>query len=134
MGFRTDPAAHTHVSELFDVQVVSLELVDPCIYHLDAAVCVLDESNIAYYPGALSAGSRDVLRKLFPDAVLADASDAAVLGVNAVSDGRNVVMSAAAPHLERRLRERCYHPIEVDLSELLKAGGGVKCCTLELRA
>jgi N-dimethylarginine dimethylaminohydrolase len=31
------------------------------------------------------------------------------------------------------LRERGYVPVGVDLSELLKAGGSVKCCTLEIR-
>jgi N-dimethylarginine dimethylaminohydrolase len=34
---------------------------------------------------------------------------------------------------EKQLRERGYNPIGVDLSELLRGGGGVKCCTLELR-
>jgi hypothetical protein len=32
------------------------------------------------------------------------------------------------------LRSEGFHPIGVDVSELLKAGGGVKCCTLELGA
>ena len=31
------------------------------------------------------------------------------------------------------LAERGWLPIGVDLSELLKAGGSVKCCTLEVR-
>ena len=34
----------------------------------------------------------------------------------------------------QRLRERGFNPIGVDLSELLKGGGSVKCCTLEVRA
>ena len=38
-----------------------------------------------------------------------------------------------AKGFERQLRERGYNPIGVDLSELLLGGGGVKCCTLELR-
>ena len=33
----------------------------------------------------------------------------------------------------RKLRERGYNPVLVDLSELLLGGGGIKCCTLELR-
>jgi hypothetical protein len=39
----------------------------------------------------------------------------------------------AATHLITKLRSRGFDPIGVDLSQLLKAGGGVKCCTLELR-
>ena len=133
-GFRTDPGAHTEVQELFGLPVISLTLVDPRYYHLDTALAVLDDTNVAYFPGAFSEGSREVLRRLFPDAVLASAEDAAVLGLNAVSDGRNVVLASAAVELAVALRERGYTPIAIDLSELLKAGGGAKCCTLEIRA
>ena len=79
-------------------------------------------------------GSREVLRRLFADAVLADAEDAAVLGLNAVSDGRHVELSAQATRLAAQLHARGYEPIGVDLSELLEAGGSAKCCTLEVRA
>ena len=132
-GFRTDPSAHLEVQKFFGVPVVSLELVDPRYYHLDTALAPLDETNIAYYPPAFSPGSRAVLRRLFPDAVLASEHDAAVLGLNAVTDGVNVILSAQAEHLAQQLRERGFRPIAVDLSELLKAGGGAKCCSLEIR-
>jgi N-dimethylarginine dimethylaminohydrolase len=133
-GFRTDPGAHTEVQELFGVPVISLQLVDPRFYHLDTALAVLGDSEVAYYPEAFSPGSRAVLQRLFPDAVLATEADAVVLGLNAVSDGRNVVLPSVATDLAAQLRERGYVPVGVDLSELLKAGGSVKCCTLEIRA
>jgi len=132
-GFRTDAGAHLEVQELFGVPVVTLVLVDPSYYHLDTALAVLDDANVAYYPEAFSPGSRRVLERLFPDAVLASGQDAAVLGLNAVSDGRHVVLSDCATDLAGQLRARGYVPVGVDLSELLKAGGGVKCCTMELR-
>lgn len=131
-GFRSDPVAQREVERLFGRPVVSLELVDPRFYHLDTALCVLDDQQVAYYPGAFSAASRAVLRRLFPDAVLADEQDAAVLGLNAVSDGRHVFLTAAATGLREQLTERGFVPVPIELSELLKAGGSVKCCTLEL--
>jgi N-dimethylarginine dimethylaminohydrolase len=70
---------------------------------------------------------------MFPDAILAGEADAEVLGLNAVSDGRHVVLARAAARLAAQLRERGFEPVGVDLSELLKGGGGAKCCTLELR-
>lgn len=132
-GFRTDPGAHTEVQELFGVPVVSLQLVDPRFYHLDTALTVLDEETVAYFPEAFSPGSRAVLQRLFPDAILAAEADAVVLGLNAVSDGRHVVLPAAASGLAAQLRERGFEPVGVDLTELLKAGGSAKCCTLEIR-
>jgi N-dimethylarginine dimethylaminohydrolase len=133
-GFRTDPRAHAEVQELFGAPVISLQLVDPRFYHLDTALAVLDDTEIAYFPEAFSPGSRAVLRRLFPDAVLASEEDAVVLGLNAVSDGRHVVLPAAARGLAEQLRDRGYVPVGVELGELLKAGGSVKCCTLEIRA
>jgi N-dimethylarginine dimethylaminohydrolase len=132
-GFRTEPAGALQAQELFGRPVVTLQLVDPRFYHLDTALCVLEPGNVAYYPGAFSEGSRLVLRRLFPDAVLADAADAAALGLNAVSDGRRVVLPAEASGLASRLASRGYLPVPVDVSELHKAGGGPKCCTLEVR-
>jgi N-dimethylarginine dimethylaminohydrolase len=133
-GFRTDPGAHGEVQELFGIPVISLQLVDPRFYHLDTALAVLGDHDVAYYPEAFSPGSRAVLQRLFPDAIQADEHDATVLGLNAVSDGRHVVLPAAATHLADQLRGRGYTPVGVDLSELLKAGGSVKCCTLEIRS
>jgi N-dimethylarginine dimethylaminohydrolase len=136
-GFRTDPAAHAEAQEVLGVPVVSLQLTDPRYYHLDTALCVLDDSpsapSVAYYPDAFSAGSQRVLRSLFPDAVVASAADAACLGLNAVSDGRNVVLPAEATGLAAQLARRGYRPVPVALAELRKSGGGPKCCTLEIR-
>jgi N-dimethylarginine dimethylaminohydrolase len=147
-GFRTEHAAHQQLQELFGRPVITLQLVDPRYYHLDTALCVLgdpgDESGprsfaqrpgpvVSYLPEAFSAGSQRVLRRLFPDAIIANARDAAVLGLNAVSDGQRVVLPAEATGLIAQLTSRGFEPIPVDLSELRKAGGGPKCCTLEVR-
>jgi len=132
-GFRSDPNSHSEAQEFFGMPVVGLRLVDPRYYHLDTALAVLDDHTVAYFPEAFSPGSQAVLRTLYPDAVIATAEDAAVFGLNAVSDGLHVLLPQVATALAARLAERGYEPIGVDLSELLKAGGSVKCCTLELR-
>ncbi|MEU6456439.1 dimethylargininase [Streptomyces sp. NPDC047065] len=138
-GFRTTREAHREVQEYFGVPVVSLTLVDPYFYHLDTALFVLDDGadgtggNIAYYPEAFSPGSREVLERLYPDAVLATREDAMAFGLNSVSDGRHVFIAPEARALADRLAGRGYVPVPVDLSEFHKAGGGIKCCTQEIR-
>ena len=131
-GFRTDRRAHDEIAAIVGMPVVSLELVDPRFYHLDTALAVLDDTTIAYYPPAFSDESRGELLELFPDAIEVASADAYVLGLNAVSDGLNVVLPAAATGFAEQLREAGFRPIGVDLSELLKGGGSVKCCTLEV--
>ena len=111
--------------------MLSLTLTDPRFYHLDTAIAVLDD-NVMYYPRAFSTESRKLLRNRFPHAILADDEDAEAFGLNAVSDGLHVVLPRQAVRLADQLADRGYEPIGVDVSELLKAGGGVKCCTLQL--
>jgi len=138
-GFRSASNSHQELASIFGREVVSLQLVNPSFYHLDTAIAVLDDgrgtaqANIAYLPAAFDEPSLEILRERYPDAILVTEEDAAVLGLNSFSDGYNVVIASRAKDFERQLRERGYNPIGVDLSELLLGGGGVKCCTLELR-
>lgn len=131
-GFRTDMRAHDEIAEIIERPVVSLQLVDPRFYHLDTALTVLDDSTIAYYPPAFSGPSCARLGALFPNAIVVGSADAYVLGLNAVSDGHHVVYPSAAVNFAEQLYKAGFEPIGVDMSELLKGGGSVKCCTLEV--
>ncbi|MFI5060069.1 MAG: dimethylargininase [Actinomycetales bacterium] len=136
-GFRSAAGSHDELSRLYGRSVVSLTLINPSFYHLDTALAVLDgtpgREHIAYLPSAFDEASLAALRSRYPDAIIVNDDDAAVLGLNSFSDGFNVVIASRATDFERQLREHGYNPIGVDLSELLLGGGGVKCCTLELR-
>jgi N-dimethylarginine dimethylaminohydrolase len=132
-GFRSDAAAASEISRVLGLPVVSLRLVDQRYYHLDTALCVLDADTAMYYPAAFDDAGRAALAELFAELIEAKDEDAEVLGLNAVSDGLHVVLPAAARGLAARLSEHGFEPIGVDMSELLKGGGGPKCCTLELR-
>ncbi|MFF2270190.1 dimethylargininase [Cellulosimicrobium cellulans] len=156
-GFRTERAAHAEAAALWGREVVTLELVDPRFYHLDTALTVLRGGSgeasgvrapdggahpgltgpppvdVVYYPPAFSPAAQEMLRERYPDALLATEEDAVVLGLNAVSDGAHVVHAPRAERLAAALRERGYETIAVDTSELLRGGGGAKCCTLEIR-
>lgn len=132
-GFRTALSAHSELHRLSGLEVLSLQLTDPRFYHLDTALTVLDAETIAYYPAAFDLASQRELSRRFPDAIVASEFDAVHLGLNAVSDGKHVVMNLEATRLADQLTQWGYTPVTVDTSELRKAGGGPKCCTLELR-
>ena len=136
-GFRTTPAAHRELAALTGREVISLELVDPRFYHLDVALTVLDDTcdHIAYYPAAFSEDSQALLAELFPDAIIATAADAYALRAE-LRQRRAATSScpsgAVAPPRKRSPPPATW-PISIDLSELLKGGGSVKCCTQEIR-
>ena len=142
-GFRSTGDSHREVGEVFGKEVVSLTLIDPRFYHLDTAIAVLDpvegdagveHANIAYLPAAFDEAGQAVLAERFPNAIRVSDADGSVFGLNSASDGLNVIISPRAKGFEAQLRERGYNPVLVDLSELLLGGGGIKCCTLELRS
>jgi N-dimethylarginine dimethylaminohydrolase len=133
-GFRTQASAREEIEELFGLPVLSLRLVDPRYYHLDTALCVLDSSTAAYYPAAFDDAGRATLASQFAELIEAKDEDAEVLGLNAISDGHHVVLPAQARGLAAQLAAKGFEPVPVDLSEFSKAGGGPKCCTLELRS
>jgi arginine dihydrolase len=134
-GFRTTLEAHRELATLTGREVLSLELVDPRLFHLDLALAVLDDErdHIAYFPDAFSQQSRRLLGQLFPDALIATGLDAYAFGLNSVSDGLHVFIPAGARQLRELLAAAGYWPISVDLSELIRGGGSVKCCTQEIR-
>jgi len=132
-GFRTDLAAHTQIEEHFGLPVISVRLVDPRFYHLDTALTVLDHQSAAYYPAAFDEAGQAALAAQFPVLIEAKDTDAEALGLNALSDGRNVVLPVQAADLAADIRAAGFNVVAVDLSEFKKAGGGPKCCTLELR-
>ena len=132
-GFRTDQAVESELAELYGLPVITLRLTDPRFYHLDTAMVVLDATTAAYYPGAFDDAGRAALTSYFDELIEVKDDDAEVLGLNAISDGHKVVVPEQATGLIAQLRAAGFEPITVNLSELLKAGGGPKCCTLELR-
>jgi N-dimethylarginine dimethylaminohydrolase len=132
-GFRTDHAAREEIEELFGLPVLSLRLTDPRYYHLDTALCVLDPDTVAYYPAAFDDAGRAALASQFAELIEAKDEDAEALGLNAISDGRHVVLPVQACRLADQIAARGFEPVPVDMSEFSKAGGGPKCCTLELR-
>jgi len=132
-GFRAQASVQHDLAAAFGLPVILLRLIDPRFYHLDTALVALAPGVAAYYPAAFDDAARAALASHFSELIEAKDEDAEVLGLNAVSDGYHVILPAEARSLAAQLAARGFQPIRVDMSEFRKAGGGPKCCTLELR-
>ncbi len=130
--FRSDAAAHAQLSKLLDVAVRSVELVDPRYYHLDITFCPLDSTRAILWPGAWDDYGRKVMEALVPEPLVLEAEEAERFVANSVVVGRTVLMPSCPPRIGRRLESWGFTPVEVDVSEFLKAGGGCRCLTLAL--
>lgn len=139
-GFRSDPQSHAELADVFGRPVLPLRLIDPFFYHLDTALTILDPTpgasgpQIAYLPSAFDQASLNLLKTHFPQALKVSAASAHEFGLNAFSDGLHVVTSPGATDFHLQLRAAGFEPVLVELSELRRGGGSIKCCTLELRS
>ena len=133
-GFRTDPEAHPFLSEVFDADVVSLRLVDPCFYHLDTCFCPLPGGYVIWYPPAFDRESQAAIRANVASEKMDAVSDidAAAFACNAVGIGKHIILSSASVALHDQLRTWGFTPHLTPLSEFMKAGGSAKCLTLRL--
>jgi N-dimethylarginine dimethylaminohydrolase len=130
--FRSDAAAHAELSKLLDVPVRSVELVDERFYHLDITFCPLDTTRAIVWPGAWDRYGQRVMEALVPERLVLEPEEADRFVANSVVVDRTVVMPSCPPRVGRQLEAWGFTPVEVDVSEFLKAGGGCRCLTLSL--
>jgi N-dimethylarginine dimethylaminohydrolase len=133
-GVRTGQNSHRQLTDLWDIEVVSLRLVDPRFYHLDTCFCPLLNGEVMYYPAAFDAGSQERIKARYGPAkqICVSESDALRFACNAVNIGRTILLNQISPELSERLQSHGYRVMQVDLSEFMKAGGAAKCLVLRL--
>jgi N-dimethylarginine dimethylaminohydrolase len=131
-GPRTREDSHRQLTDLWDVEVVSLRLVDPRFYHLDTCFCPLAPEVALYYPGAFDEYGRSVLKNRIPQLIEVAAEEAASFSCNAVVVGRTVILNDGAPKLAAILEQRGFAVRLLGFSEFIKSGGSAKCLTLRL--
>ena len=102
-GFRTDRESHRPVARILEVEVVSLELVDPRFYHLDTCFCPLDGTTVIAALDAFSPASATSIRELVPNLIEVPVEVAAGFACNAMPIGDHVVSSLTISHLDAPL-------------------------------
>jgi N-dimethylarginine dimethylaminohydrolase len=130
--FRSDARAHAELSRLVGVPVRTVELVDPRYYHLDITFCPLDDRHALVVPDAWDDYGRRVMSALVPEPLVLEPDEAEVFMANSVVVGSNVVMPSCSTRVGRQLESWGFDVAVADVSEFLKAGGGVRCLTLAL--
>jgi len=131
---RSEIRAYEWLSNIFQIQILPVELVDQRFYHLDTCLCPLSGGELLYFPFAFDAYAQTVITsRLEPDKRFAvPRGEAERFACNAVCVDRHVILPTGCPETMEWLVSHGYtcHPVE--LSEFLKAGGSAKCLTLAL--
>jgi len=131
-GIRSDRRAHAEAAAFLGVEVVSLEMTDPWLYHLDLVMAPLDARTALVAPHALTAASARAVGERFADTIELTREEAHAFTANCLVLGDRVVMHHCPPRIGRELEARGFEAIESPVGEFLKGGGGVRCMGLFL--
>lgn len=132
--WRSDKAAHMELAGFFGKKVLDIQLSDARFYHLDTCLTIVSEDTVALWPKAFTEESLKLIRETVPNVIEASDDDALVYGLNAMSDGKKIVVPEGANGLIESYRKNGMEVFPTPISEFQKSGGGVKCLTLELRS
>lgn len=107
---------------------------DSFFYDLDLAIAVIKPDLIAWCPEALTLESQERIRALSDLDKIEVALDEAMhaSACNLVSTGEAVVMGNRAPNLQKALEDKGLVVRTVDVTELMKGGGFIRCTSLTL--
>ena len=113
---------------------------DSPTYDIDLAIAILkwpegtQKGLIAWCPDAFKAKSRRILKKYNGvDKIEVSKKEALeAFALNLVSTGETVVMNSGAPNFQQALTDHGLRPVPLELPELRKGGGSIRCSTLTL--
>lgn len=129
-GFRGRPEISRNIKEIWpEVEIISLQLIDPYFYHLDTCLFVLNRETIFYYPSAFSDLSQIVLKQITPNLIEISKKEACNFAANSTVTDHHVVMQKGNLEFLGELGRLGYVGVETDVSEFMKAGGGIHCLT-----
>ena len=132
-GPRTDRSTHRVLSAALGVRVAPVRITHPALYHLDLSFCPLDETRAIVAPSAWDAASRARVAALVAQPLVIDDEEAFTFCANSVVVDDIVIMPAGLPpRVGRQLESWGFTVAPVDVSELHKGGGSIRCMTLPL--
>lgn len=134
-GDRTDEAGSRALGALFERRgwEVIYAPFAPRFLHLDTVFTMLSDSCAVALTDALGDRLLDRLAGLGIGIIPASAGEAAGLGANLLSLGRNRIVTPGDNHrLNHILRMSGFTLIEVEIDQFTRCGGGVHCLTLPL--
>lgn len=107
---------------------------DSFFYDLDLALAVITPELIAWCPDAFTPESQQRIRSIADIEKIEVSLQEAKSGFacNLVSTGEVVVMSDQAPQFKNELESHGFKTITPHVTELLKGGGFIRCCSLTI--
>lgn len=129
---RTHQQAIDHLQSLLSQFEVKAIPFHEKYLHLDCIVNIIAKDIAIVYPSALTREDMELFSSRYELIEITD-DDQKMLGTNVLNIGDNKIVSLPDNQkLNNQLRKFGFQVIEVDISEIVKAGGSFRCCTLPI--
>jgi N-dimethylarginine dimethylaminohydrolase len=131
-GHRTSVSAYDEISEILNVKIVALKLINEKFYHLDTCFVPLGQDSVMLYPGAFQPEDLKGLKKLFNDMIEIPEEEASrnfSLNAHVVISEKSkaAILQKGSPVTVSALKNKGFQVFETDTSEYIKSGGSVFC-------
>jgi N-dimethylarginine dimethylaminohydrolase len=129
---RTNENAILHLQSILpSFEVIAVPFTDKYL-HLDCVFNILSSNEALIFPGELDNKKEQLLASRY-NLIEVSKEEQATLGTNVLSiGGKRVISLPINEQVNKELRDRGYHVIEVDITEIIKSGGAFRCCTLPI--
>lgn len=136
-GFRTTENVAVEISNLLEVKIVTLKLVNELFYHLDTCFIPLNCDKALFVKEAFDQESLKMLHHLFSDMIEIPYNEALNFSLNAhcfiSNKGAKVaIIQSGSPITVSILKENNFIIHEINTSEFMKSGGSVFCMKLSI--
>jgi len=133
-GTRTVRESHKYLARAWNVEVISLHLVDERFYHLDTCFAPLNDGYVMYYPTAFDSDSVASIEAFYPAGkrIVVSERDVMRFACNAINVGHTILMNEISAELKEKLETAGFNVVSIPLGEFLKAGGAAKCLVMRL--
>tara|TARA_Y100001973_G_scaffold65341_1_gene95557 strand:- start:39 stop:761 length:723 start_codon:yes stop_codon:yes gene_type:complete len=131
-GFRSTLSALQIVSNVFGLELIDLQLVDPRFYHLDTCFCMVSDTQAVYYPSAFQDGEIQKLSGVV-DLIPVEESDARLFACNSMLVEGELLVPESSLEVNQILSKK-YGVVctQVTVREFLKSGGSIQCLCLRI--
>lgn len=132
-GKRSSKEVAQLLEEILETPVIPLQMHNEHFYHLDVCLATLSQDTVVINPEAFLPEDLERIQRHFPKIIETNDQDNSVLACNLVVIGKNIILGkGVSDQLYGKLEREGFTVHELPMSEFLKAGGSVKCLTLEL--
>ncbi|WP_226668827.1 dimethylarginine dimethylaminohydrolase family protein [Metabacillus litoralis] len=132
LSSRTTKYSAEHLQSLLTQYEVKILPFKEKFLHLDCVFNVISPNVAIIFKEAFEKEQIELLSSRY-ELIEVSAEEQFTLGTNILSLGQNKIISLPVnKEINKKLREKGFEVIEVDITEIIKSGGSFRCCTLPI--